>query len=298
MPLRARLTGGMPPALRLFLITTLVMMAFAANSVLGRLGLIGTDIGAGSFALIRLISGAAVLLLICTLQRKHVTGTWTGGIALLAYAAFFSYAYIALSAGMGAIILFAMVQLTMLGWGLLRGERLSAIQWTGFAVAVAALIWLVSPSIEAPPLLAAASMALAGMGWGAYSLLGRGASDPTAATAGNFLRASALGLPVLVLAISFAPEPLPPIDGIAIAIISGAVTSGLGYVIWYSVVKQLSASRAGIAQLSVPALAAIGGVLFLSEPITLRFALSTLAILGGVGLAVLTATPGSSKASE
>lgn len=288
----------MPPALRLFLITTLVMIAFAANSVLGRLGLIGTDIGAGSFALIRLISGAAVLLLICTLQRKHVTGTWTGGIALLAYAAFFSYAYIALSAGMGAIILFAMVQLTMLGWGLLRGERLSAIQWTGFAVAVAALIWLVSPSIEAPPLLAAASMALAGMGWGAYSLLGRGASDPTAATAGNFLRASALGLPVLVLAISVAPEPLPPVDGIAIAIISGAVTSGLGYVIWYSVVKQLSASRAGIAQLSVPAIAAIGGVLFLSEPITLRFALSTLAILGGVGLAVLTATPGSSKASE
>lgn len=288
----------MPPALRLFLITTLVMIAFAANSVLGRLGLIGTDIGAGSFALIRLISGAAVLLLICTLQRKHVTGTWTGGIALLAYAAFFSYAYIALSAGMGAIILFAMVQLTMLGWGLLRGERLSAIQWTGFAVAVMALIWLVSPSIEAPPLLAAASMALAGMSWGAYSLLGRGASDPTAATAGNFLRSSVLGLPVLVLAISVAPEPLPPVDGIAIAIISGAVTSGLGYVIWYSVVKQLSASRAGIAQLSVPAIAAIGGVLFLSEPITLRFALSTLAILGGVGLAVLTATPGSSKASE
>ncbi|MCR9223758.1 MAG: DMT family transporter [Hyphomonas sp.] len=288
----------MPIALRLFLITTLVMIAFAANSVLGRLGLIGTDIGAGSFALIRLISGAAVLLLICTLQRKHVTGTWAGGVALLAYAAFFSYAYIALSAGMGAIILFALVQLTMLGWGLFQGERLSTLQWAGFVVAIAALIWLVSPSIEAPPLLATAAMAIAGMGWGAYSLLGRGVSDPTAATAGNFLRASALGLPILVLTISFAPEPLPPTDGILIAVVSGAVTSGLGYVIWYSVVKQLSASRAGIAQLSVPAIAAIGGVLFLSEPITLRFALSTLAILGGVGLAVLTAAPGSSKASE
>ena len=274
------------------------MIAFAANSVLGRLGLIGTDIGAGSFALIRLISGAAVLLLICTLQRKHVTGTWAGGIALLAYAAFFSYAYIALSAGMGAIILFALVQLTMLGWGLFQGERLSTLQWAGFVVAIAALVWLVSPSIEAPPLLATAAMAIAGMGWGAYSLLGRGVSDPTAATAGNFLRASALGLPILALAISFAPEPLPPTDGILIAVVSGAVTSGLGYVIWYSVVKQLSASRAGIAQLSVPAIAAIGGVLFLSEPITLRFALSTLAILGGVGLAVLTAAPGSSKASE
>lgn len=274
------------------------MIAFAANSVLGRLGLIGTDIGAGSFALIRLISGAAVLLLICTLQRKHVTGTWAGGVALLAYAAFFSYAYIALSAGMGAIILFALVQLTMLGWGLFQGERLSTLQWTGFVVAIAALIWLVSPSIEAPSLVATAAMAIAGMGWGAYSLLGRGVSDPTAATAGNFLRASALGLPILALAISFAPERLPPTDGIVIAVVSGAVTSGLGYVIWYSVVKQLSASRAGIAQLSVPAIAAIGGVLFLSEPITLRFALSTLAILGGVGLAVLTAAPGSSKASE
>ncbi|MCH9751664.1 MAG: DMT family transporter [Alphaproteobacteria bacterium] len=288
----------MPIALRLFLITTLVMIAFAANSVLGRLGLIGTDIGAGSFALIRLISGAAVLLLICTLQSKRVTGTWAGGIALLAYAAFFSYAYIALSAGMGAIILFALVQLTMLGWGLFQGERLSTLQWAGFVVAIAALVWLVSPSIEAPPLLATAAMAIAGMGWGAYSLLGRGVSDPTAATAGNFLRASALGLPILALAISFAPEPLPQTDGILIAVVSGAVTSGLGYVIWYSVVKQLSASRAGIAQLSVPAIAAIGGVLFLSEPITLRFALSTLAILGGVGLAVLTAAPGSSKASE
>lgn len=296
--MRARLTGGMPTALRLFLITMLVMIAFAANSVLGRLGLIGTEIGAGSFALIRLISGAATLLLICTLQSKRMTGTWAGGVALLAYAAFFSYAYIALSAGMGAIILFALVQLTMLGWGLFQGERLSALQWAGFVVAIAALIWLVSPSIEAPPLLAAASMAIAGIGWGAYSLLGRGVSDPTAATAGNFLRASALGLPILALAISFAPEPLPPTEGILIAVISGAVTSGLGYVIWYSVVKQLSASRAGIAQLSVPAIAAIGGVLFLSEPITLRFALSTLAILGGVGLAVLTAAPGSSKASE
>ncbi len=274
------------------------MIAFAANSVLGRLGLIGTDIGAGSFALIRLISGAAVLLLICTLQRKHVTGTWAGGVALLAYAAFFSYAYTALSAGMGAIILFALVQLTMLGWGLFQGERLSTLQWAGFVVAIAALIWLVSPSIEAPSLVATAAMAIAGMGWGAYSLLGRGVSDPTAATAGNFLRASALGLPILALAISFAPERLPPTDGIVIAVVSGAVTSGLGYVIWYSVVKQLSASRAGIAQLSVPAIAAIGGVLFLSEPITLRFALSTLAILGGVGLAVLTAAPGSSKASE
>ena len=266
--------------------------------MLGRLGLVGTDIGAGSFALIRLISGAVILLLICRLQNRRVNGSWAGGGALLAYAALFSYAYLALSAGMGAIILFAMVQLTMLGWGMVQGERLSPLQWTGFVLAIAAVVWLVSPGLEAPPILAAASMVFAGVGWGAYSLLGRGAADPTAATTGNFVRASVLAIPVLTLALWFAPEPLPPADGVAIAIVSGAVTSGLGYVIWYAVVKQLSASRAGIAQLSVPAIAAIGGVLFLSEPITLRFTLSTLAILGGVGLAVLTASPVSSKASE
>lgn len=288
----------MSAALRLFLITTLVMMAFAANSVLGRLGLIGTEIGAGSFALVRLASGAAILVLICSMQGKRAAGSWAGGVALLAYAGFFSYAYIALSAGMGAIILFAMVQITMLGWGLLRGERLSVVQWAGFSMAVAALIWLVSPSLEAPPLWAAASMALAGIGWGAYSLLGRGSMDPTAATTGNFLRASLLALPILAAALWRMPEPIPPTDGLLIAVVSGAITSGLGYVIWYQVVKQISASRAGIAQLTVPAIAAIGGVLFLSEPITLRFALSTAAILGGVGLAVLTPAPGSRKACE
>ena len=288
----------MSAALRLFLITTLVMIAFAANSVLGRLGLIGTEIGAGSFALVRLLSGAAILVLICSVQGKRVTGSWAGGAALLVYAGFFSYAYIALSAGMGAIILFAMVQITMLGWGLMRGERLSLVQWAGFSVAVAALTWLVSPSLEAPPLWAAASMALAGVGWGAYSLLGRGSTDPTAATAGNFFRASLLALPILAAAFWRMPEPFPPTDGLLIAVVSGAITSGLGYVIWYQVVKQISASRAGIAQLTVPAIAAIGGVLFLSEPITLRFALSTALILGGVGLAVLTPAPGSRKASE
>lgn len=284
--------------LRLFLITTLVMIAFAANSVLGRMGLVGTEIGAGSFALIRLASGAAILFFICDLRHKKIAGSWAGGVALLAYAAFFSYAYIGLSAGMGAIILFAMVQITMLGSGLLNRERLTALQWAGFVIAIASLVWLVSPSIEAPPLLAAISMALAGVGWGAYSLLGRGVTDPTAATAGNFLRASFLGAPLLAAALWFAPEPMPASDGILIAVVSGAITSGLGYVIWYAVVKQLAASRAGIAQLTVPAIAAIGGVLFLAEPITLRFTLSTLAILGGVGLAVLTASPGSSKASE
>ena len=286
----------MQNALHVFVLTSLAMVAFAANSVLGRMGLIGTEIGAGSFALIRLVSGALVLAAICLLQSKKISGSLGGGVSLLIYAAFFSYAYIALPAGMGAIILFAMVQITMLGWGLMRGEQLSPLQWTGFLIAVTALLWLVSPSLEAPPLWAAILMAIAGIGWGAYSLIGRGAEDATSATTGNFLIASALAAPLLVGALFFVPESYPPIEGIGLAILSGAVTSGLGYVIWYRALSGLTATHAGIAQLSVPAIAAIGGVVFLAEPITWRFTLATSAILGGVAIAVLTAAPRSIKA--
>ncbi|MEO1323071.1 MAG: DMT family transporter [Pseudomonadota bacterium] len=288
----------MSSAPRLILITNLAMVAFAANSVLGRMGLVETDIGAGSFAIVRLLSGALTLTAICLIQSKRIAGSLTGGASLLIYAGFFSYAYIALGAGMGAIILFAMVQITMLGWGLMKGETLSDLQWGGFAIAVGALIWLVSPSLDAPPLWAAAAMALAGIGWGAYSLIGRGVSDPTAATTGNFIWATLLALPIFMLSIWLCPEPSPPVDGVFLAILSGAITSGLGYVIWYQALKDLTATRAGIAQLTVPAIAAIGGVLFLAEPITWRFALSTLAILGGVALAVLTPSPASRKASK
>lgn len=288
----------MPSALRLFLVTSLAMIAFAANSVLGRIGLVDTEIGAGSFALIRLISGAVTLAGICALLSKRVSGSLKGGLSLLIYAGFFSFAYIALPAGMGAIILFAMVQITMLGWGLSRGDRLSIEQWIGFAIAVAALLWLVSPSLDAPPLWAIIAMAIAGIGWGAYSLLGRGASDPTSTTTGNFIWASILALPLFGLYILVQPEPIPPTDGIVLAIASGSITSGLGYVVWYQALKGLTATRAGIAQLTVPAIAALGGVIFLAEPITLRFALSTMAILGGVALAVLTPKAGSRKAGR
>ncbi|MEM9055104.1 MAG: DMT family transporter [Pseudomonadota bacterium] len=286
----------MPSAFRLFLLTSLAMAAFAANSVLGRVGMVETEIGAGSFAMIRLASGALMLALLCLIQSRRLSGSWAGGLSLLTYAVFFSYAYLALPAGTGAIILFAVVQITMLGWGLIHGEQLSALQWSGFALALAALIWLVSPSVESPPLFAAAAMALAGMGWGAYSLLGRSAGDPTASTTGNFVRASLLAAPILAVVLSFAPEPVPPLKGVLLAVSSGALTSGLGYAIWYKALKGLSATRAGIAQLSVPALAALGGVLFLAEPVTLRFTLASTAILAGVALAVLTTSPRSSKA--
>lgn len=288
----------MSNALNLFLLTTLAMVAFAANSVLGRMGLIETEIGAGSFAMIRLVSGALVLAAICLLQSKKISGSLGGGLSLLIYAGFFSYAYIALPAGMGAVILFAMVQITMLGWGLMRGETLSALQWIGFLIAVSALLWLVSPSLQAPPLWAAGLMAIAGIGWGAYSLIGRSAEDATSATTGNFVIASVLAAPLLAAMLFLEPESYPPLDGIGLAVLSGAVTSGLGYVIWYRALPGLTATRAGIAQLSVPAIAAIGGVAFLAEPITWRFALATTAILGGVALAVLTAAPRSIKAKE
>ncbi|MEE2929513.1 MAG: DMT family transporter [Pseudomonadota bacterium] len=284
-------------SLRIFLLTTVAMIAFAANSVLGRLGLVETEIGAGSFALIRLISGAVMLAAICLAQNKRFAGSFSGGLSLLIYAACFAFAYLALPAGMGAIILFAMVQITMLGWGLFKNERLSTLQWSGFVMAVIALIWLVSPSLEAPPLWAAGLMALAGIAWGSYSLIGRVKADATAATAGNFILASLFAIPLFAAAQMISAEPLPPMDGVLIAVLSGALTSGVGYVIWYRVVKDLTATRAGIAQLSVPAIAAIGGVLFLAEPITIRFTVATTAILGGVAIAVLTPSPRSRKAS-
>lgn len=288
----------MSNAFRLFLLTTLAMIAFAANSVLGRLALLDSDIGAGSFALIRLVSGAIVLALLVSARSLKPTGSWRGGAALLVYAAFFSYAYLALPAGTGAIILFAVVQITMLGWAIARGERLSRYQWAGLSLALAALVWLVSPSLESPSLIGALAMAIAGIGWGAYSLLGKTAGDPTRATTGNFVRASLIAAVLAVPAFVIHPEPMPSSNGIMLAIISGAVTSGLGYAIWYTALISLTTARAGIAQLSVPAIAAIGGVLFLSEPITLRFAFASAIILGGVGLAVLTPAPASRKAGE
>lgn len=288
--------GSMPISLRTLLLTSLAMIAFAANSILGRLGLVETEIGAGTFAGIRILSGAVILVLICRVQGRTLQGSWTGGLSLLAYAVCFSYAYIALPAGLGAIILFAMVQFTMLSWGFAQGERFSALQSLGSIIAGLAFIWLLSPRLDAPPLWAAIAMMAAGIGWGVYSLRGRGVHDPTGATAGNFVYATVLAVPVLTLAVWLAPEPVPAFDGAGLAILSGAVTSGLGYVIWYQALKGLTATRAGIAQLTVPAIAALGGIVFLSEPVTWRFALASTAILLGVGLVVLTGSQRSSKA--
>lgn len=213
---------------------------------------------------------------------------WVSALSLFSYAAFFSYAYLSLTAGTGALILFAAVQITMVGSGLISGEKLSPRQSLGTVSALAGLVYWLGPSVEAPPILGALMMIISGISWGVYSLRGRGAEDPAQQTAGNFLRAGLLCLLLIPLVFVLKTEQSLSQTGIALALLSGTVTSGLGYVIWYMALKHLSAIKAGLAQLSVPVIAAIGGIIFISEPLTLRFAITAFVILLGVGLATLT----------
>ncbi|MAE23794.1 MAG: EamA family transporter, partial [Pseudomonas sp.] len=256
---------------------------FAGNSLLCRLALRETDIDAASVTAIRLLAGALTLWLLLRLRqaRQPVAGNWPGALALFTYAATFSFAYLQLDTGTGALLLFGSVQLSMLLWGLLRGERLGLGASLGTALATAGLLALLLPGASAPPLLAALLMLLAGIAWGAYSLLGRGQGDPLAVTAGNFLRAAPLAL-LLALVL------LPHLDwdgpGLFYAVLSGALTSGVGYAIWYSALPGLRASQAATVQLSVPILAALGGSLLLSEALSLRLTLSAVAVLGGIAL--------------
>jgi drug/metabolite transporter (DMT)-like permease len=273
-----------PPGLQVIALTAAAMLAFAANSLLCRLALQQEAIDAASFGSIRLVSGALALALIVRLRaRPPAAGRtdWLAAAMLFAYVAFFSFAYLSLSAGTGALILFGAVQLTMLGAGLRAGEMFGPVAWSGFVLAVAGLVYLVSPGVTAPPPLGAALMAIAGVAWGVYSLRGRGVADPLAATARNFVRAAPLAL---VLSLALASQAHANPAGIALAMASGAVTSGIGYVIWYAALPGLSAMRAATVQLSVPLIAAFGGVLFLSEAITPRLAFASVAILGGIAL--------------
>jgi drug/metabolite transporter (DMT)-like permease len=271
-------------------LTALALLAFAGNSLLCRAALRDTAIDPASFTLLRVVSGALVLGLLVGLRapRALPAGSWTSATALFAYAIAFSYAYVGLSAGTGALILFGAVQASMLGWALLRGERFSALQMLGFAVAIAGLIGLLLPGLSAPPLGAALLMLLAGVAWGVYSLRGRGAGDPTAVTAGNFLRAVPMVMVASALALMLVPDAVRvDASGSLYAIASGALTSGLGYAIWYRALPQLRASAAATVQLSVPVITALAGVVLLSEPVSLRLVLASVAVLGGVALVVL-----------
>lgn len=270
----------------------LAMLAFAANSLLARLALAEDGAGAWSFTLIRIGSGALVLAILAR-HNLRTAGSWQGAISLLVYVAGFSFAYLALDAGLGALILFATVQLTMIGWALVNGDRLGALQWGGLVLALLALVWLLSPGGAAPAPLAMAAMLAAGVGWGAYSLIGRSASEPTLSTAGNFLRAGLIALALTPLVLLGAPEALPSRTAFLAAIASGALASGLGYAIWYAALPGLTRTQAGALQLSVPPLAAIGGALFLSEPLSARLIMASLAILGGVALVIFTRRTGS-----
>jgi drug/metabolite transporter (DMT)-like permease len=269
--------------MRLFILTLLAMIAFAGNSLICRLALTQTRIDAASFTFIRILSGAVALWLVVTIRKRTSSkaGNWASALALFAYAAAFSFAYISLSAGTGALLLFGAVQATMILWGLRKGERLRTRQWLGLALAVAGLVALLFPGLSAPPIDGALLMLCAGIAWGVYSLRGKGAGDPVTTTAGNFLRAA---LFAAVLSIALLPWLKLDRAGVGYAILSGALASGIGYVIWYSALPGLKAASAATVQLSVPVLAAAGGILFLSESITLRFLLASLAVLGGIAL--------------
>jgi drug/metabolite transporter (DMT)-like permease len=268
------------------ILTAVAMLAFAANSLLCRLALQRGEIDPISFAGIRLVSGAITLAIIVRFRSERSAPSradWLAAAMLFAYVAFFSFAYLTLSAGTGALILFGAVQLTMFSVGLRSGEKFGSLAWLGLALAVAGLVYLVSPGIAAPPLVGAASMAIAGVAWGVYSLRGRKVADPLAATAGNFARAAPLALLLSVLFIANVRAHANE-TGVALAIASGALTSGIGYVIWYAALSRLTAMRAATVQLSVPLIAAFGGVAFLSELITPRLAASSASILGGIAM--------------
>ncbi len=273
---------------RVYMLTALAMLAFAANSVLGRLALYTTPLDAATFTVVRLLAGALVLggVVFGRARREQPgAGSWPSAAALFVYAAAFSFAYVVLPTGTGALLLFGAVQLSMIGYGLVRGERFSAVQTVGFALALGGLVYLLLPGLSAPPPVPAALMVTAGAAWGVYSLRGRGSSDPAAVSAGNFLRTLPLAA-ALALAALFTPLVAVQFDtlGLVYAGVSGALTSGLGYLVWYAALPSLRATVAATVQLSVPVLAALGGVVLIGEPISLRLVAAAVAILGGIAL--------------
>jgi drug/metabolite transporter (DMT)-like permease len=287
----------------------LAMIAFASNSLLCRAALKQTAVDPATFTFIRIFSGAAALWLIMQIPRGIIApspqsppkgrggffslrekirmrdaGNWISAFALFIYAVAFSFAYVDLSAGTGALLLFGAVQATMILWSLYKGERLDVIQIAGFVVAVTGLVVLLFPGLSAPPLIGSILMLTAGAAWGIYSLRGKVENNPVSATTGNFVRAALFAAAVSII---FIPRVHLDPAGVIYAVISGAITSGLGYVIWYSALPRLKAASAAAVQLSVPILAATGGIVLLGEPITFRYVIASIAILGGIALVVI-----------
>ena len=289
-------------AARTAVLTALAMLAFAGNSLLCRVALKNTSLDAASFTSIRLVSGALVLCLMARLRHARpaiggiggIGGNWPSACALFAYAAGFSFAYVRLPAATGALLLFGAVQATMIGHGVWAGERLRGSQLVGLILTLGGLVALLLPGLSAPPLFSAVLMLGAGVAWGVYSLRGKGAGDPLAVTAGNFLRAAPVALALSVLLLHSAS---PDSAGFWYAVASGALASGIGYAIWYTALPALTSTTAATVQLSVPVLAALGGIAFLGESASLRLLLASVAILGGIALVIRgkqrpSATPG------
>ena len=273
------------PARTVFL-ASLAMIAFAANSLLCRMALKSTGIDAGSFTSIRIISGAVVLWLLVRARSttRYLAGSWLSALALFVYAAGFSFAYVKLPTAVGALLLFGAVQATMIGYGLWIGERLRPLQLVGLCAAFAGLVALLLPGLSAPPPASSALMLGAGVAWGIYSLRGKGVGNPVGSTAGNFLRA--VPFAVVLWMVMTADASLDMV-GVWYAVVAGGLASGVGYAIWYAVLPAIKATNAATIQLSVPVIAAAGGVIFLGETITLRLLLSSAGILGGISLVIM-----------
>ncbi|MDQ7984046.1 DMT family transporter [Pseudomonas sp. G34] len=268
---------------RTLFLTAAAMLAFAGNSLLCRLALKTTQIDPATFTSLRLLSGALMLALLLRLRHgtRPSAGSWRGATALFVYAAAFSFAYVSLDAGVGALLLFGAVQISMLLWGWRQGERPAPMSLAGLLLAFAGLLALLLPGASAPPLAGSLLMLIAGIAWGAYSLLGRSASDALATTAGNFMRSVPMAV---LLSLALLHSARWDLGGALYALASGALASGLGYAIWYSAIADLKAIQAATVQLSVPIITALAGGLLLGEALSLRLGLSSLAVLGGIAL--------------
>lgn len=274
------------PFARVVALTSLALIAFAGNSLLCRAALAHTGIDPASFTTVRLVSGAATLWILATIRGGGInkSGSWLSALALFTYAAGFSFAYVSLTAAAGALILFGAVQITMIAYGIWTGERMRVLQIVGILLACGGLAGLLLPGLSAPPLAGSLLMLAAGIAWGIYSLHGKGSGSPLKVTAGNFARTVPItvGLSLLLLERASLNGA-----GIGYAVLSGALASGMGYAIWYTALPSLKSTTAATVQLSVPVVAALGGVVFLGEQLTARLVIASLAILGGIALVVL-----------